>query len=121
MRALPSNLALALTILAVTAFADPKAYDVVQYRGKAAGLTITFDFADGYPEASELRISEAGKRKSRRFVLDGSGEMRFVPEKNRTGGEEVILKMSMDDGAPDKVEGVHRVGGKTNPFALPQR
>ena len=121
MRTLQSYIALALIVLALPASADPKAYEVVPYRGKAAGITIAFDFADGYPEASKLRLTAAGKRSSKRFVLDGSGEMRFVPEKNRSGGEEVTLRMSMDDGPADKLEGVYRVGGKTIPFTLSQR
>ena len=110
---------------AAAALAEPKAYDLVKYRGKAAGLTIAFDFGDRYPAASELRIAEGHERKSTRFVLDGENldesTMRFVPEKDRNGGREVVLKMSADAAAPPEIEGTYRAGGKAIPFALKQR
>ena len=112
--------ALALIAFALPAFAEPKAYELVRYRGKAAGLTIAFDFGAGYPEASEVRIAKAGARLSRKFRLDDSGEMRFVPVKDRSGADEVSLKMSPYD-QPEKVEGVHRAGGKTLPFRLTEQ
>ena len=114
-------IALAIVALSLPALGEPKAYELVRYRGKAAGLTIAFDFGDGYPEASEVRITAAGRRKSTRFVLDDSGKMRFVPEKDRGSGEEVTLKMGPDDAAPAKVEGTYRAAGKTIPFSLAKK
>ena len=113
--------ALAAIALSLPALAEPKAYELVRYRGTADGITIAFDFGDGYPEASEIRITAAGQRKSTRFVLDASGEMRFVPEKARSSGDAVILKMSMDDRPGAKVEGTYRAAGKTIPFTLTKR
>jgi hypothetical protein len=113
--------AFALVALSVPAFGEPKAYDLVRYRGKAEGLTIAFDFGNGYPQASEVRIAEGNGRKSKRFVLDESGEMHFVPEKDRSSGEGVTLKMSPDDAAPAKVEGIYRAGGKAIFFSLTRR
>ncbi|HSH38107.1 MAG TPA: hypothetical protein VK993_04915, partial [Chthoniobacterales bacterium] len=118
MRAATLCIVLALLAFARRAFADPKAYDVVKYRGKADGLTIAFGSADGYPEASEVRTKQRRSGESTRFVLAAGGEMRFVPEKNRAGYEEVTLEMSPDDGPAEKVLGAYRAGGKTIPFRL---
>ena len=109
----------ALLSLALPAFGEPKAYELVRYRGKAAGLTIAFDYASGYADASKLRITVTRTGKTTRFVLDEEGDkqLRFVPEKNRDGGDEVIFKMNTgeEDG---KWSGVYRTGGKTIPFTL---
>ena len=113
------NLFLVLALLTVTrpAFGDPKAYDLVKYRGSGAGVVIAFDFADGYPEASEVRVTEKGKRS--RFLRDDSGTMRFVPDKkDQNRAREVVLKMSPDDAAPDSVEGTYRNGSRTVRFTL---
>ena len=109
---------LTLLGLALPALADPKAYDLVKYRGSAAGVVIAFDFADGYPEASKVRVTEKGKRTI--FLLDNSGMMRFVPEKQKepNGGRGLTLKMSPDDAAPERVEGTYHNGARTVRFAL---
>jgi hypothetical protein len=91
---------LALLSFAASAVAEPKAYDLIRYRGKAEGLTIAFDFGCGYPEASEVRIKRRRRGKSDRFRLVDEGEMRFVPETNRVRGEEVTLQMRADDEPP---------------------
>ena len=98
--------------------AEPKAYEVVKYKGKAQGVTIALDFGDGYPEASEMRVTDRKSGKSTRFGLDDSGEMRFVPPKQSTGKREIVLKMSMDDGPLAKIEGTYTVDGKQTPFTL---
>jgi hypothetical protein len=61
------------------AVAEPKAYEVVKYKGKANGVTIALDFGDGYVEASHLWFADRKSGKTTRFMLDESGEMRFVP------------------------------------------
>lgn len=107
----------ALIAFSFSAFGEPKAYEVVKYRGAANGMTIVFDFADGYPEASELRLTAKG-HKSRAFAFDEIGETRFV-FKNKSSGQEVILKMSPEDAAPAKVEGVfHGPNGQSIPLSL---
>jgi uncharacterized cupredoxin-like copper-binding protein len=107
---------------AASALAEAKAYELFKYRGKAEGLTIAFDLAAGYPEASEVRIKQGRRGKTTRFVLkegdDADAEMRFVPEKNRASGEEVTIELSPDDGSDDKVNGTYRAGGKTIRFTL---
>ena len=113
--------ALIMIALSLPAAGEPKAYELVNYRGKAEGVTIAFDFADGYPQASEVRITAAGGGKSRRFVLDESGEMHFAPENDRNSSEGVTLKMSADDAAPEKVKGIYRAGAKTIFFSLTRR
>jgi hypothetical protein len=51
-----------------------KAYEVVKYAGKEGALSVSFAYADGYPEASELTLSEGGK--SVKMQPEG-GEMNF--------------------------------------------
>ena len=120
MRAPKLFIVLALLALAQPAFADPKAYELFKYRGKAEGLTIAFDFAAGYPEASEVRIKQGRRGKTTRFVLadEDKMQMQFVPEKNRASGDEVTIELSPDDGSDDKVNGAYRAGGKTIRFTL---
>ena len=118
MQKLLFGFSLALLGLALPALGEPKAYDLVKYRGSADGVVIAFDFADGYPEASAVRVTEKGKRTV--FLLDDSGLMRFVPKKQKepNGGREVALKMSPDDAAPEIVEGTYRNGARTVRFTL---
>ena len=107
-----------LLAFAPAAPAEPKAYDLIKYRGKAQGLTIAFDFAAGYPEASEVRIKNGRRGKSTRFRLVEGDELRFVPEKNGAGSEELTIEGISYDGSDEKVNGVYRAGGKTIRFTL---
>ncbi len=135
-----SVIVFAISAFAVTAFAEPKAYDVVKYSGKTAdGLTIAFDFADGYPQASEIKITTPASGKDKgtttTFALDndssGEDSMYFGPGRtgvNQTkpnGGKQppefVVLQMSMDGEPQNKVEGVyHNARGETK-FKLTKR
>lgn len=109
--------------------AEPKAYDLVKYVGKAEGVTLEFDFADGYPEASVMKVTEGGKTKA--YGLQGTDKMQFVPRvgaSSRTLGpgmvggiKSVSLDMSADDAAPAKVTGSMVNGGKTVPFTLTKK
>lgn len=82
MRAPKFFIVLALLLaFAVPTLAEPKAYELIKYRGKAEGLTIAFDYGCGYPEASEVRIKRGRNGKSTTFRLFGNEEMRFVPVK----------------------------------------
>lgn len=103
------------------AHAEPKAYELVKYSGKAARVTIAFDFGDGYALASEIRITEGGK--TRTFRLDDSGKAVFVPAKAGGAVKSVTLKMDLEDAnaAPDKVSGSYVAGGKTVSFTLTKR
>ncbi len=94
--------------------AEPKAYEVVKFHGKAAGATIALDYADGYFLASELKVIAAGK--TTKFRLDQSGTWNFVPEKG--SGKTVSLKLEPDSPAPDTISGTYTVGGKSVPFTL---
>ena len=58
-----------------SALAEPKAYEVVKYKGIAEGMIFALDFGDGYPDASEMRVTDRKSGKSTRFGLDDSGEM----------------------------------------------
>lgn len=101
-----------------SAFAKPKAYEVVKYKGTANGVTIALDYGDGYPQASHMKVTDRKGGKSTRFILDDSGELRFVPEKQSGGKREVVLKMSMDEGPAAKVDGTYTVDGKQTHFTL---
>lgn len=110
----------ALLALYAPALAEPKAYDVVKYRGKAGALAIAFDFADGYGEASELRITDNSRKPATTtvFALDQSGEMRFVPRKKDSSDRSATLEMSPDDAAPATVNGSYTANGNTVSFKL---
>jgi hypothetical protein len=120
-RAVLMMLGLLLGVLSF-AHAEPKAYDLVKYTGKAAGAKIAFDFADGYSEASEVRITDAASGKTMKFRMDYSdaAAMSFIPEK--AGGSSAIksvsLKLNPDDRAPAKVAGTCVASGKTVSFTL---
>lgn len=112
---------LAVVVLLVacrSAVAEPKAYEVVKYKGKAEGVTIAFDFGDGYVEASHLWVTERKSGKTTRFMLDESDEMRFVPKKPSAQKKEVALKMGRDDGPAEKIEGTYTVDGRVIQFTL---
>lgn len=98
-----------------SAVAEPKAYELVKYKGKAEGVTIALDYADGYQEASRMWVTDR-KGKTTRFMLDESGDMRFVPKKSETGKREVVLKMGDDDGP--NIEATYTVDGKAIKFTL---
>lgn len=107
-----------LAFACLSALAEPKAYEVVKYKGKAGGVTIILDFAVGYVDASHLWITDRKSGKRTQFMLDESGEMRFVPKKQGGGKKEVVLKMSLNDGPAEKIEGTYTVDGKQTQFTL---
>jgi hypothetical protein len=98
--------------------AEPKAYDLVKYSGKAAGATIYFDFADGYSEASTLKVAEPGSSKRTNYMMENSNTMLFLPEKDAKSGKSITLNFDMESRAPSKVTGTYTSGGKTTPFTL---
>jgi hypothetical protein len=67
-----------------------KAYEVVKYAWKEGSLSVTFDYADGYPEASELTLSEAGK--SVKMQTEG-GELNF---QGKLADKPVQVRVAMD-------------------------
>jgi hypothetical protein len=97
--------------------AEAKAYEVVKYKGKAEGITFALDFADGYIDASEMRVTER-RAKTTRFDLAGSEEMRFVPRKPSGPKREIVLKMSVDDGPVDTIQGTYTVDSLQIQFTL---
>jgi len=99
--------------------AEPKAYDLVKYQGKAGSVTIAFDFADGYPEASTMKITEG--KKTTAFNLEGLDNIQFVPAKGGGSIKRVSLDLSGDDRAPAKVTGSYVAGEKTVAFTLTKR
>ena len=51
----------------LSAVAEPKAYEVVKDKGKAEGMIFALDFGDGYPDASEMKVTDRKSGKSTRF------------------------------------------------------
>jgi hypothetical protein len=102
----------------LSAFAEPKAYEVVKYKGKAEDVTFALDFGAGYVEASHMWVTERKSGKRTRFMLDESDEMRFVPKKPSAQKKEVALKMGREDGPAEKIEGTYTVDGKVIQFTL---
>jgi hypothetical protein len=110
---------LAFAAASPTADGEAKAYDLVKYRGQAGLLTIAFDFADGYSEASQIRVTDSATKKTTRFKLADNGDQRFVPAKAKPGrSEEIILNIDLEDAAPERINGTYRVEGKKIPFRL---
>jgi len=101
--------------------AEAKAYELVKYLGKVGGVTIAFDFADGYPGASTLKITEAGSKKPVVYRLDGAGPNHFAPVSGGGGIKGVTLTLDMEAAAPAKVEGSYEAGGKTISFTLAKK
>lgn len=97
------------------AFGEPKAYELIKDKGKAEGVTIAFDYAAGYQEASRMWVTERNGKKTQ-FNLDESGELRFVPKKPGPGKREVVVKMGPDD--ESNVEAIYTVDGKAIKFTL---
>ena len=106
------------------ASAEPKAYDTVFYRGKAAGLKIAFEFGHGYVEASSVKITESASGKTTKFYLSGRDgqmgtDMRFAPVKGAK--KEVLLEMDPFGDPLPTVKGSYTAAGKTVPFTLTKR
>lgn len=119
-RALLSLFVLWLAAFAAGAHAEPKAYDLVKYQGKAGGVTLLFGFADGYPEASGFKITDG--KKTAAYRLQSTDKMQFVSQKAAVAGiKSVSLDMSADDAAPEKVTGSYVAGGKTVTFTLTKK
>jgi hypothetical protein len=107
-----------LVFAARSAVAEPKAYEVVKYRGKTEGMTFVLNYGHGYAHASEMWVTDRKSGKATRFGLDDSNEMRFVRGKQTGGKREIVLKMGMDEEAPNKVEGIYSNDGKQTQFTL---
>ena len=107
------------------ASAEPKAYDTVFYKGKAAGLRIIFEFNHAHVEASNLKITESVSGKTTKFYLTGRDEqtgtakIRFAAAKGAK--KEVLLDMDPLGNPPSSIKGSYTAAGKTIPFTLTKR
>ena len=80
--------------------AEPKAYDTVFYKGKAAGLKFYLSGRDGQM---------------------GPNKIRFAPVKGDKAKKEVFLEMDPFGDPPSTVNGTYTVAGKSVPFILKKR
>jgi hypothetical protein len=116
---------IAVRLVVPFASAEPKAYDAVFYKGKAAGLRIIFEFDHGHVEASNVRITESANGKKTKFYLTGrdgemgTGKIRFAPVKGAK--REVLLEMDPFGDPLSTVKGRYMAAGKTVPFTLTKR
>jgi len=107
------------------ASAEPKAYDTVFYKERAAGLRIVFEFDHGHVEASNVKITESASGKTTKFYLTGrdgqmgTGKIRFAPVKGTR--KEVLLEMDPFADAESSIKGSYTAAGKTVPFTLTKR
>jgi len=107
------------------ASAEPKAYDTVFYKGKAAGLRIILEFDHGHVEASNVKITESASGKKTKFYLTGrdgqmgTGKLRFAPAKGAK--KEVLLEMDPFGDPQSTIRGSYTAAGKTVPFTLTKR
>ena len=125
-RALTVAVALiAVRLIVPFASAEPKAYDTVFYKGKAAGLRIVFEFDHGHVEASNVKITESASGKTMKFYLSGrdgqtgTGKIRFAPSKGAK--KEVLLEMDPFGDPLSTVKGSYTAARKTVPFTLTKR
>ncbi len=116
---------LAVRLVVPFASAEPKAYDTVFYKGRAAGLRIVFEFDHGHVEASNVKITESASGKTTKFYLTGrdgqmgTGKIRFAPVKGTR--KEVLLEMDPFADAESSIKGSYTAAGKTVPFTLTKR
>ena len=116
---------IAVRLVVPFASAEPKAYDTVFYKGRAAGLRIVFEFDHGHVEASNVKITESANGKITRFYLSGrdgqmgTGKIRFAPVKGTR--KEVLLEMDPFADAESSIKGSYTAAGKTVPFTLTKR
>ena len=117
----------AVRLVVPFASAEPKAYDTVFYKGKAAGLKIAFEFGHDHVEASNVKITESASGKATKFYLSGrdgqsgTSKIRFAPVKRDKGKEEVFLEIDPFGDPPSTVKGTYTTAGKTVPFTLKKR
>ena len=116
---------IAVRLVVPFASAEPKAYDTVFYKGRAAGLRIVFEFDHGHVEASNVKITESASGKTTKFYLTGrdgqmgTGKIRFAPVKGTK--KEVLLEMDPFADAESSIKGSYTAAGKTVPFTLTKR
>jgi hypothetical protein len=116
---------IAVRLVVPFASAEPKTYDTVFYKGKAAGLRIIFEFDHGHVEASNVKITESASGKTTKFYLTGrdgqmgTGKIRFAPAKGAR--KEVLLEMDPFGDPLSTVKGSYTAAGKTVPFTLTKR
>jgi len=116
---------IAVRLVVPFASAEPKAYDTVLYKGRAAGLRIVFEFDHGHVEASNVKITESASGKTTKFYLTGrdgqmgTGKIRFAPVKGTR--KEVLLEMDPFADAESSIKGSYTAAGKTVPFTLTKR
>ena len=115
----------AVRLVVPFASAEPKAYDTVFYKGKAAGLRIVFEFDHGHVESSKIKITESASGKTTRFYLTGrdgqmgTGKIRFAPAKGAK--TEVLLEMDQFGDPQSTIKGSYTAAGKTVTFNLTKR
>ena len=116
---------IAVRLVVPFASAEPKAYDTVFYKGRAAGLRIVFEFDHGHVEASNVKITESANGKTTKFYLSGrdrqmgTGKIRFAPV--RGAKKEVLLEMDPFGDPLSPIKGSYTAAGKTVPFTLTKR
>ena len=116
---------IAVRLVVPFASAEPKAYDTVFYKGRAAGLRIVFEFDHGHVEATNVKITESASGKTTKFYLTGrdgqmgTGKIRFAPVKGTR--KEVLLEMDPFADAESSIKGSYTAAGKTVPFTLTKR
>ena len=116
---------IAIRLIVPFASAEPKAYDIILYKWKAAGLKIVFEFDHDHVEASTVKITESASGKTTKFYLSGRAEqmgtdkLRFAPVKGAK--KEVLLEIDPFGDPPSTVKGSYTTAGKTVPFTLTKK
>jgi hypothetical protein len=116
-----------LCFLTISGFAQ-KAFENVVFRGKAQGISIKLNYADGYLGGSDIRTTDLKTNKTSKFVPDyGSPDenhrLKFKhyaakhPEKELS--DYIILDgINDEESAPKRIVGKYYFKGKVYPFVL---
>jgi hypothetical protein len=102
----------------------PKAYEVINYQGKANGRLMKFMLANGYIGASTLEIAAFGKSKPRLFepeagVADEHNQLKFKAA-NPNNQEYFIIDNMQEayEETPRSISGMYFLNGKKKTVKL---
>ena len=96
----------------------PKAYEAIQYQGKANNKLVKFILANGYIGASTLKLSVPGKKKLTSFepeagVADEHNRLKFIAANSNV--PEYFIMDNMQEAyedTPQSVSGLYFLNGK---------
>ncbi len=105
-----------------------KAYDIINYTGKADGYSINLAFANGYVDASTIKATDT--KSTIKFTIategvDSAGNLKFYhyASKDIKAADYIVLKEMRDnyETLPGKINGFYFLKNKMYPFVLTKK